>query len=177
MESESSSIPSRSRATSPRRRLPDHTIHVCPASMQSGMPSCLLVDRPLAGEPGQPMPQCWPKCRLRTRRRARRFRLCRTSKRVRHQTECSRNQTQTDRGATVSEAGNSGDKARQCESRSSVAGRSVGEPSAFVAALFEDRFRFGIDHASEAKLNIKAGVRRCGRCKATAIFGKAEECP
>ena len=40
------------------------------------------------------------------------------------------------------------------------------EPSAFLAALFEDRFRFGIDHASEAKLNIKAGIRRCGRCKA-----------
>ena len=40
------------------------------------------------------------------------------------------------------------------------------EPSAFMAALFEDRFRFGIDHASEAKLNIKAGVRRCRRCKA-----------
>ena len=35
-----------------------------------------------------------------------------------------------------------------------------------MAALFENRFRFGIDQATEAKLNIRAGARRCWRCKA-----------
>ena len=42
----------------------------------------------------------------------------------------------------------------------------VREPSAFMTALFENRFRFGIDHAAQAKLIIRAGARRCWRCKA-----------
>ena len=35
-----------------------------------------------------------------------------------------------------------------------------------MTALFENRFRFGIDHATEGKLIITAGTRRCWRCKA-----------
>ena len=46
--------------------------------------------------------------------------------------------------------------------------RQVREPSAFMTALFENRFRFGIDHATEAKLIISpergaAGSARHGR--------------
>ena len=58
--------------------------------------------------------------------------------RIRHQTECSWNQTQTDRGATVSEAVNSGDEAEQCRSRSGVAGRSVGGANAAFPVIYPD---------------------------------------
>ena len=49
-----------------------------------------------------------------------------TSKRIRHHRECGWNQTQTNRGATVTGAGDAGDYAGERGSRSSVAGGSVG---------------------------------------------------
>ena len=66
------------------------------------------------------------KSRFRAGGRTRRFHSCRISKRIRHHPECGWNQTQTDRGATVTGAGDAGDYAGERESRSSVAGRSVG---------------------------------------------------
>ena len=66
------------------------------------------------------------KRRFRAGGRSRRFHSCRTSKRIRHHPECGWNQTQTDRGATVTGAGDAGDYAGERGSRSSVAGRSVG---------------------------------------------------
>ena len=50
----------------------------------------------------------WPKRRFRARGRTQRFHSCRASKRIRHQPECGWNQTQTDRGATVTGAGDAG---------------------------------------------------------------------
>ena len=66
------------------------------------------------------------KRRFRAGGRTRRFHSCRTSKRIRHHPECGWNQTQTDRGATVTEAGDAGDYAGERGSRSSVPGRSDG---------------------------------------------------
>ena len=60
------------------------------------------------------------------------------TERIRHQTECSWNQTQTGRGATVSEAGNSGDEAEQCRSRCGVVGRSVGGAKHAVPVFYPD---------------------------------------
>ena len=37
-------------------------------------------------------------------------------------------------------------------------------PEAFLAALFEKRFRFGIDHAMRAKMSIETGVLDCWKC-------------
>ena len=66
------------------------------------------------------------KSRFRAGGRTRRFHSCRISKRIRHHPECGWNQTQTDRGATVTGAGDAGDYADERELRSSVAGRNVG---------------------------------------------------
>ena len=52
--------------------------------------------------------------------------FARTSKRNRHQPECTWNETLTDSGAPVSEAGNSGDEPGGCPTCSSMAGRNVG---------------------------------------------------
>ena len=52
--------------------------------------------------------------------------ICRTSKRIRHQPECTWNQTMTDPCAPVSEAGNSGDEPGGCRTCSGMAGRSNG---------------------------------------------------
>ena len=52
-----------------------------------------------------------PKHKIRATRRTRRFRIFPTSKHVRHQPECSWNQTDTNRGVTVTGAGSSGDEA------------------------------------------------------------------
>ena len=49
-----------------------------------------------------------------------------TSKRIRHQPECTWNQTLTDSGAPVLEAGNSGDEPGGCRTCSGMAGRNVG---------------------------------------------------
>ena len=52
--------------------------------------------------------------------------FARASKRIRHQPECTWNQTLTDSGAPVSEAGNSGDEPGGCRTCSGMAGRNVG---------------------------------------------------
>ena len=52
--------------------------------------------------------------------RTRRFHSCRTSKRIRHHSECGWNQTQTDRSATVTGASDAGDYAGKCRSRSAI---------------------------------------------------------
>ena len=58
--------------------------------------------------------------------RTRRFHSCRTSNRIRHQPECTWNQTLTNPCAPVSEAGNSGDEPGGCRTCSGMAGRSNG---------------------------------------------------
>ena len=95
--------------------------------------------------------------RFGARGRTRRFHSCRTSKRIRHHSECGWNQTQTDRSATVTGASDAGDYAGKCRSRSSVVGRSVGatesaEPifhpsnggAAHMTPVLEDTVRFRI---------------------------------
>ena len=93
------------------------------------------------------------------------------TERIRHQTECSWNQTQTGRGATVSEAGNSGDEAEQCRSRCGVVGRSVGGAKHAVPVFYPgngdpqqkqppekpERFSFAWSSGSEGAVTRKGG--------------------
>ena len=75
----------------------------------------------------------------------------RDTERIRHQTECSWNQTQTDRSVTVAGIRVSGYRAGHGRSRFGVAGRSVSGANAAVPVIYPDSGKGAVARARFAR--------------------------
>ena len=95
----------------------------------------------------------------------------RDTERIRHQTECSWNQTQTDRSATVAGIRVSGYRAGHGRSRSGVAGRSIGGAEPVGPDFYPDNGRMPHANQSSESLQRDASEAQLQRSDATQYLG------